>query len=203
MWKGYISAIERCIPGAGEKICFDKFHMAEHLGKAVDRVRNEEHRAMQSRGVSVLKGTRYMWLWNAANLSPQRLSELSTLKSVAVKTARAWAIKETGMAAWRYRSRHWTRAALKKWCGWAIRSRLEPIKKVARMIKKHLEGIVKAIFHEVTNARSEGINSRIQWIKYTARGFRNHERFRNAIYFHLGGLDMTPEALKPIRFHTS
>ena len=107
------------------------------------------------------------------------------------------------MDAWRYRSERWARAALKKWYGWAIRSRLEPIKKVARMVKKHLDGIVNAIVHGITNARSEGINSRIQWIKYTARGFRNRERFRNAIYFHLGGLDMTPEALKPIQLHTS
>ena len=122
---------------------------------------------------------------------------------MAVKTSRAWAIKEAGMDAWRYRSRHSARAALTKWYGWAIRSRLEPIKKVARMVKGHLDGIVNAIYHGVTNARSEGINSRIQWIKYTARGFRNRERFRNAIYFHLGGLDMAPEALKPIRLHTT
>lgn len=92
--------------------------------------------------------------------------------------------------------------SLKKWYSWAIRSRLEPVKRVARMVKSHLEGLVNAIYHGVTNARSEGINSRIQWIKYTSRGFRNRERFRNAIYFHLGGLDMAPEALKPIRLHT-
>ena len=203
MWQGYITAVERWIPGAQEKICFDKFHIAQHLGRAVDQVRREEHRALQSQDITVLKGTRYTWLWNASSLSPQRRSELAALRKVAVKTGRAWAIKETGMDAWRYRSERWARAALKKWYGWAIRSRLEPIKKVARMVKKHLDGIVNAIVHGITNARSEGINSRIQWIKYTARGFRNRERFRNAIYFHLGGLDMTPEALKPIQLHTS
>ena len=106
------------------------------------------------------------------------------------------------MSAWKYRSRYWARAALKRWYSWAIRSRLEPMKRVARMIKSHLEGIVNAIFHGMTNARAEGINSRIQWIKYTARGFRNRSRFRTAIYFHLGGLDMTPEVIKPIGFHT-
>lgn len=203
MWQGYISAVERWIPDAETKICFDKFHIAQHLGKAVDQVRREEHRALQSQEISVLKGTRYTWLWNGANLSPERLSQLAQLKKIAVKTGRAWAIKETGMDAWRYRSERWARAALRKWYSWAIRSRLAPIKKVARMIQQHLDGIVNAIVHDITNARSEGINSRIQWIKYTARGFRNRERFRNAIYFHLGGLDMTPEVLKPIRLHTS
>jgi len=203
MWQGYISAIERWIPDAEEKICFDKFHMAQHLGNAVDKVRREEHRVLQSEGITTLKGTRYTWLWNSGNLSKARLAELMVLAKVATKTARAWAIKETGMDAWRYRSRHWARAALRKWYSWAIRSRLEPIKKVARMVKNHLKGILNAICEGITNARSEGINSRIQWIKYTARGFRNRERFRNAIYFHLGGLDMTPEALKPIVLHTS
>jgi transposase len=202
MWQGYITPIQRLIPGAEKKICFDKFHMAQHLGQAVDRVRREEHRALQSEGVTDLKGSRYLWLWKVAELSLKRRVELALLKKVASKTARAWALKEAGMDAWRYRSRHWARAALKKWYGWAIRSRLEPVKKVARMVKKHLEGLVNAIHHGVTNARSEGINSRIQWIKYTSRGFRNRDRFRNAIYFHLGGLDMTPEALKPIRLHT-
>ena len=68
---------------------------------------------------------------------------------------------------------------------------------------QHLEGLVNAIYHQVTNTRVEGINSRIQWIKYTARGFRNRDRFRTAIYFHLGGLDMTPEVLKPVQLHTT
>jgi transposase len=73
---------------------------------------------------------------------------------------------------------------------------LEPIRKVAAMIKRHLNGIVNAIVLGVTNARSEGINAKIQWLKYTARGFRNRDRFRAAIYFHLGGLDLYPEPLR-------
>ena len=74
------------------------------------------------------------------------------------------------------------------------------MRKVATTIKRGLEGLVNAIYHGVTNARAEGINSRIQWIKYTARGFRNRERFRRAIHFHLGGLNMAPESLQPIAF---
>ena len=76
-------------------------------------------------------------------------------------------------------------------------------RRVARMVKGHLEGLVNAIHHGVTNARAEGINSRIQWIKYTARGFRSRKRFRRAIDFHLGDLNMAPEALSPIVLHTA
>lgn len=203
MWQGFISAVKTWIPGADKKICFDKFHVAQHLGKAVDQVRRAENKKLRAEGSDVLKGTRYHWLGNSTQLSRKRLGELEALKKIAKKTGRAWVLKEIGMDAWRYRSRGWARKALEKWYRSAIRSRIEPIKKVARMIKKHMEGIINAIYHGVTNARSESINSRIQWIKYTARGFRNRERFRNAIYFHLGGLDMTPEALKPIGTHTS
>jgi transposase len=63
------------------------------------------------------------------------------------------------------------------------------------MIKRHLDGILNAIVAGVTNARLEGINTLIQGLKRSARGFRNRDRFRNAIYFHLGGLDLYPASL--------
>ena len=83
----------------------------------------------------------------------------------------------------------------KRWYGWAIRSRLEPVKRVARMIKSTGRASSTPPPRDVTNARAEGINSKIQWIKRMASGYRNRENFRNAIYFHLGGLDSTRESL--------
>ena len=64
------------------------------------------------------------------------------------------------------------------------------------MIKRHWEGVMNAATTDVTNARAESINSRIQCVKRMASGYRNRENFRNAVYFHLGGLDRYPEALK-------
>ena len=75
----------------------------------------------------------------------------------------------------------------KRWYGWTIRSRLESVKKVARMIKRHWDGVIDAVLTNVTNARSVASNAKIQWIKRLACGYRNRERFHNAIYFHLGG----------------
>ncbi|MCL5048675.1 MAG: transposase, partial [Firmicutes bacterium] len=77
---------------------------------------------------------------------------------------------------------------------WAIRSRLEPVKKVAKMIKNHLTGILNYFDHRLTSAGAEGINSRIQAVKVAARGFRTKEGFKTAIYFHLGRLDLYPAA---------
>ena len=94
------------------------------------------------------------------------------------------------MTLWDYKSRTWARKAEGGTLG--IRCRLEPVKRVARMIKRHLDGIVTAVVTRVTNARAESINAGVQKLKYSARGFRNRKRFRNAIYFHLGGLDLYP-----------
>jgi len=69
------------------------------------------------------------------------------------------------------------------------------------MIKAHWDGIMNAVVSQTTNARAESLNAKIQWIKRTACGFRNRERFKNAIYFHIGGLDLYPDSLKS--FHTN
>ena len=196
MWAAYIGSTEQYIPGAGTKIAFDKFHVAQHLSKAVDKIRREENKALISQADERLKGSKYLWLQNPENISDERWASFESLRHSSLKTARAWAIKEVAMSLWGYTYRASARKAWKAWYSWAIRSKLEPIKKVARMIQRHLEGILTAIVRGVTNARSEGINAKIQWIKYTARGFRNRERFRNAIYFHLGGLDLYPEGVR-------
>ena len=82
------------------------------------------------------------------------------------------------------------------WYNWAVRSRLEPMKKVAGMLKRRFENIMTYLSHPITNATRESINAKIQWVKYTARGFRNKQNFINAIYFHCGGLDWLPAATK-------
>jgi len=101
------------------------------------------------------------------------------------------------MMLWGYVRRGWAERAWKSWYGWAIRSRLKPIKRVARLIKYYWEGVLNAATRDVTNARSEGMNSKIQRIKRRACGYRNRERFHNAICFHLGGLDLYPDAFRP------
>jgi len=111
MWRPYISSTQKHVPDAGEKIAFDKFHVAKHLGEAVDRVRRSEHKAFLERGCADLKGTRYLWLRNAGNLSPQRWEDLKALRQRTLKTAEAWAVKEMVMSLWGYKTRGWARKA--------------------------------------------------------------------------------------------
>ncbi|MGE0377169.1 MAG: transposase, partial [Planctomycetaceae bacterium] len=76
------------------------------------------------------------------------------------------------------------------WCRWATHSRLGPMINKAKMLKRRLNNILTYLTHPITNAASESLNSKIQWIKYTARGFRNFENFKTAIDFHCGDLDL-------------
>ena len=196
MWAPYIAATRAQVPDADVKIVFDKFHIAKHLGDAVDQVRRRENRELVSAGSERLKRTKYLWLQNPDRMSGKQWREFAPLRDSRLKVARAWAIKEAAMLLWGYVRRGWAERMWDRWYQWAIRSRLEPIKRVARMIKRHWEGVINAATTDVTNARAEALNSRIQWVKRMACGYRNRENFRNAIYFHLSGLDLYPETLK-------
>ncbi len=178
-------------------MAFDKFHVAGHLGDAVNKVRREEHERLQAVGDQRLKGTRFWWLYNPErSMSEKQWLSFESLRCSTLKTARAWSIKEAAMEVWDHAPRNDLESQWLKWYGWAIRSQLEPVKVVARMVKRHLGGIVLAAKEAITNASAEGLNSVVQMLKHVAHGYRNRERFRNAIYFHLGGLDLI---LMPLR----
>ena len=96
------------------------------------------------------------------------------------------------MALFSYQYERPARKHFRWWHGWAVRSRLRPMLAVARMLTRRFENIITYLRHRVTNAARESINAKIQWVKYTARGFRNKENFKAAILFHCGGLDLAP-----------
>lgn len=192
MWKAFISSTEEWIPGAESKIAFDKFHVAQHLGNAVDKVRRAENRELLTEGDRTLVKSRYLWLRNIDTMKESMRDTLEALRAKTLKVARAWLHKELAMELWWKRPRENIEADWRTWCRSAAACRLAPIIEAQRTIRTHLQGIVNAIAHQATNARAEGINSRIQRVKSMARGFRNVERFRNAIFFHLGGLDLRP-----------
>ncbi len=195
MWQPYIASARAWLPDAEHKICFDRFHVSKHLGTALDQVRRAEHRQRLADGDPLLTNTKHLWLQRAETLEPHQENVLAILRREKLRTARAWAIKEAATELWRYLRRGCAVKAWKRWLSWAMRSRLEPMKKAARMVRDHLWGIINAATTGLTNAGSESVNARIQRVKKMACGFRNKLRFRAAIYFHLGGLDLYPEAL--------
>ncbi len=196
MWDPYVASVRGHLPKAEEKMVFDKFHIAKHLGEAVDRVRRREHKVLKAEGDERLKGTKYDWLRNPASMEGEQKREFADLRKSELKTARAWALKETAMDLYDYVYEKPARRHFHWWYNWAVRSRLQPMKEVAAMLKRRFENIITYLRHRITNAASESLNAKIQWIKYTARGFRNKQNFINAIYFHCGSLDLAPSPTK-------
>jgi transposase len=198
MWKPYIRATREHLAGWESMICFDRFHVAKYLGDAVNDVRKAEHRELQRKGDDRLKSTRFLWLMGPdklGSLSEGRRANFDELKASTLRVSRAWAIKETARGLWGYVRRGWALKAWKRWLAWAFRSQLEPMRKAARIVKRNLWGILNAVVLKVTNATSESLNAKIQWVKKNACGFRNRERFKTAILFHCGGLDLYPRPL--------
>lgn len=196
MWEPYIVATRECVPDALSKIVFDRYHVAVNLSKAVNHVRTAEQRELRRAGeaarAAALQGKRFTLLKGRRRRTPEDEAEIAALRKAGYKVGRAWMIKEAAERIWTCVSEFEAAAEFRKWYNWAIRSGLEPIKRAARLMKGHLYGILRYAEHRYTNAKSEGMNSRIQLLKHRARGYRNRENFRNAILFHCGGLDMNP-----------
>jgi len=192
MWDPFVAATRNHIPEWESKIVFDRFHVMRHVSEAVDKVRKAENKALMEHGNDMLKGTKYLWLWNPENIPEWRKREFQELRRSDLGVARAWAIKENLRHLWDYTSEGWARRHFKRWYFWATHSRLVPVIGAARTIKNHIENVLTYTHHRITNALAEGLNSKIEKVKRTACGFGNREHYRTAIYFHCGGLDLMP-----------
>lgn len=190
MWQGYVNAAEKTFPNAD--IVHDKYHISAYLNKAVNQVRFEEMRSLKGMEDNPLKGSRFTLLKNWENLNDDERKQLREVQAAEMNSARAWGIKEAFKHFWDYKYEGSALKYFKWWFWWATHSRLEPMRKVAHMINDRIDHVISYIEHRVTNAAAEGINSKIQVIKSSARGFRNFENYRIAILFHCGGLDMHP-----------
>lgn len=187
MWPAYIESTLDHVPGAAEKIVFDKFHIVKYLTHAVDLERRSARR-----GDISLKRTRYDWLRNPKNMDHSDKIAFAKLRNEHKRVGRAWAIKESFAHFWGYRYIGAARNFFHRWYGWAVRSRLKHMKAVAQLIARHFENILTYLRIPITNAASESVNSKIQWMTYQARGFRSEARFMRAILFHCGGLELYP-----------
>ncbi len=192
MWKPYVQSTLAHVPGAAGKIVHDPFHLVKYMNEAVNEVRISEHRRLQAQGDDILKHTRQLWLYGMENVPAKHAQRFDEIKELNLETSRAWAIKEVFRSFWLCDTVKKAEHYFGQWYGWAIRSRLEPVKKVARMCKRHLGNILTFFQHRHTNGPMEGLNNAIQGLIKKAYGYRNKERFKTDIFFHLGGLDLYP-----------
>jgi len=199
MWKPYLEVIAAKLPQALNVL--DRFHIVGHLNEAVDKVRRGEQARLQGRPLAHrLKGMRWQLLRRGSRVRGHARSKLKALLASKLATARAWNLKESYDYLWHYRSPIWVRAFLDYWCTRAMRSRLEPMKKVARTLRAH-EALILNWFEakgELSSGAVEGLNNKIRVVTRRSYGFRTYAAMELALYHTLGRL---PEPELTHRFY--
>ena len=163
-------------------VTFDKFHLIKAMNHALDQVRREEQHDKNE-----LKHSRYLWLHNPSRLSRRQTMVFAQLSKSNLKTARAYRIKLALQDIYHHaKDKDTAEKLLKKWYGWAVRSRLTPVKEFAKTIKYNWVGILNYFETRLTTGIMESINSIVQSARNRAKGYRNVNTFISMIFL-LGG----------------
>ena len=195
MSPAFIHGVSEELPHA--RITFDKFHIVWHASTAVDRMRRLEQRTDAS-----LKGMRWSLLKDRSKLKPEAATDLDALiaKMTTVRTARAWLYKEQLREILDRKQINVMRGMLEHWCTCVMRSKVEPMKEVAALVRRHLEGIVAWAQTRQTNGFLEAINGLFQAAKRRARGFTRLSTIKTVIFLIAGKLNfhaINPHAPQP------
>jgi transposase len=184
MSPAFIKGVSEELPNA--RITFDKFHVVWHASTAVDKMRRIEQRTNKS-----LKGMRWSLLKDRSSLKPEAAADLDALiaKMTTVRTARAWLYKERLREILERKQINVVRAMLEHWCTCVMRSKVEPMKEVAALVRRHIEGIVAWAQTRQTNGFLEAINGLFQAAKRRARGFVRLSTIKTVIFLIAGKLD--------------
>ena len=199
LWKPYLNILAA---EAGQALhVLDRFHITTHLNQAVDQVRRSESARLRAAGqpsAERLKHLRWPLLRKGSRVRGRVRQKLLALLASKMSTARAWQLKETFSHFWTYRSLVWAEAFLDYWCERAGRSRLEPMKRVARMLRAH-QGLLLNWFRakgEVSAGAVEGLNNKIRVVTRRSYGFRTYDAMEMALYHTLGRLPEPESAHK-------
>jgi transposase len=183
MSPAFIKGVAESLPKAA--VTFDKFHAVKIINDAVDQVRRAEQKRQ-----GLLRGTRYIWLRNPANLTERQRATLDALPTQHLKTARAYQIRLGFQDLYDQPSAEAGAGFLKKWYFWATHSRLPPMIEAARTVRRHWHGILRWFDSRIANGLIEGINSLVQAAKAKARGYRSTRNLKAIVYLLAGKLDL-------------
>ncbi|MHB8551853.1 MAG: ISL3 family transposase [Acidiferrobacterales bacterium] len=186
MSPAFIKGVAEHLPNA--RVTFDKFHVIAHASHALDLTRRAEQKTDPD-----LKGMRWTLLKDRGRLSEAARGELDALIAdiTTKRTARAWMYREQLREILERRQVNVVRVMLKQWCTNVMRSKVEPMKEVARMIRRHLEGIISWAQTRVTNGFLEALNGLFQAAKRKARGYGRFATIRTVIFLIAGKLDFS------------
>jgi transposase len=189
MWKPYLKVIAKKAAQAIHVL--DRFHIAQHMNKAIDKVRAQETRELKARGLNpVLTNSRWCLLKRPENLTDKQEIKLSDLLRYNLKAVRSYLLKEDFQFFWEYRSPYWAGKFMDRWCKRTMRSRIEPMKKVARMLRSHRELLLNWFRAKKTISSGviEGLNNKLKLNTRKSYGFRTFRATEVMLYHTLGEL---------------
>jgi transposase len=198
MSEAYMGAIKAHCPNA--KLVLDRFHIVKAINASVDEVRKEQWRQANARDRKVLKGLRWLLFKRSSNRSKEDSFTLKALQKGNHRIYRAWFLKDEFEHFWDFKAPWAAERFLKKWTTSALRTRLEPMKKLARTLRKYSAEIVSFVHTRLTNAVGEGLNRIIKIVKNRASGFRTLEAFTDMIFLTVGDVDIPAQI--PVKFRT-
>ena len=188
MSRAYTEAIKHHCPNA--TLVIDRFHVVKALNQAVDDVRKDEWRGLDTKGRSAIKGLRWLLSMHARNRSKGNTRYLNSLRNSNRRIHRAWVLKDEFDHIWNYRYRASAEKFLKRWMTAALRSRIPSLRQFVTTLRNHFDNIVAFTDRNLTNAVGEGLNRIVKIIKNRASGYRNLDSFADVIFLTLGDLDI-------------
>jgi len=199
MSRAYMGAIKDHCPNA--TLVLDRFHIVKALNEAVDEVRKEQWRKLDKDERKAMKGLRWLLYRHSSTRTKKDTRILNSLHKSNRRIYRAWVLKDEFEQFWNYKAPWAADRFLKRWTTAALRSRLEPLRNFAKMIRKHKDNILSFVKTRLTNAVSEGINRIIRMIKNRASGFHTFDAFADMIYLVAGDVDIAKQI--PVKNCTS
>jgi len=198
MWKPYLLVVAEKASQALNIL--DRFHIMSHMNKAIDKVRATEVKTLKAKGKkAVLTGSRWCLLKRPENCTENQTTKLQELVAINLKTVRAYLLKEDFQRFWDYKSVWWATKFMDDWCNRTMRSRIDPMKKIARMLRSHRSLILNwfRAKEQIALGAVEGLNNKAKVTTKKAYGFKSFEVIKLALYHTLGDL---PEPLPTHKF---
>jgi transposase len=189
MWKPYLKVIARKASQAVHIL--DRFHIMAHLSKAIDEVRAQEAKELKEKGYEpILSKTRWLLLKRPEHLTEKQESRLADLVQYNLKSIRSYLLKEEFQLLWSYTAPYWAGRFLDAWCNKTMRSKIEPMKKVAKMLRRHRPLLLNwfRAKGQLSSAVVEGFNNKAKLTTRKAFGFRTYHAMEIALYHTLGAL---------------
>lgn len=197
MWKAFLNAVKNKAPNALNIL--DRFHIVKKLNEGIDKVRNQEVKELKKKGKTIeLKNSRWALLKRVENLTEKQSAKLKDLLACNLKTIKAYLLKEEFDYFWQYSSSTWAGKFLKSWITKVMRSKIEPMKSVAKTIRNH-EALILNWFEakgQLHLGAVEGLNNKLKSSIRSSYGIKTFKILEVMLYHRLGDLPVSEDAHK-------